>query len=123
MGPPDPLSIPAYVYHAYNLTHSFVVWGVAFGLLWAYQRTRGKSSEDAVTPLIPFFAWPLHIMCDIPTHSLRFFPTPFLWPLSTPFYDGTPWGNRLFMMMNYSALVGVYAVYFFRRSKIQSPQA
>lgn len=26
--------------------------------------------------------WLLHILMDIPTHSYRFYPTPFLWPLS-----------------------------------------
>jgi hypothetical protein len=123
MGPPDPETIPSFVYHAYNFTHSFVIWGLLFVMLWSIQRYRGKTTDASVQWLIPFFAWPLHIFCDIPTHSVQFFPTPYLWPLATPFYDGSPWGNRMFMMMNYASLVGIYAVFFYRRSKIQSTQA
>ena len=38
-GPPDHRMIPAYVYHAYNVTHSLVVWAVLFALVWYW---RGK---------------------------------------------------------------------------------
>src|SRR6185436_4595384 len=68
--PPDPHIIPAYVYHAYNVTHSLVMWALLFGLVWAWKRR----------VYWPLAAWALHILCDIPTHSTRFFPTPFLWP-------------------------------------------
>jgi hypothetical protein len=97
-GPPDPSTIPAYVYHAYNVTHSLVVWALLFGLVW---RLKGKAYW-------PLAAWALHILCDIPTHSTRFFPTPYLWPLHTPFYNGTSWGNRTFMIWNYSLISLTY---------------
>src|SRR5882762_5620867 len=38
MEPPDPHIIPAYVYHAYNVTHSLVIWAVLAARVWAYQR-------------------------------------------------------------------------------------
>src|SRR5438477_11668878 len=82
-GPPDPSIIPAYVYHAYNVTHSLVVWAALFLVV---SKWRGNW-------FWPLAAWGLHVLCDIPTHSTRFFPTPYLWPLPTPFYDGHSWGN------------------------------
>src|SRR5438105_4033459 len=72
--PPNPADIPHYVYSAYNVTHSLVVWAAAFALVWRWRKK----------PPVVFLAWPLHILCDIPTHTRRFFPTPFLWPLPTP---------------------------------------
>jgi len=100
MGPPDPTTIPAYVYHAYNVTHSLVVWSVLMIIAWKVYGRRAW----------PTAAWGLHILCDIPTHSTRFFPTPYLWPLPTPFYDGSSWGTRHFMLMNYTGLLVVYLV-------------
>jgi hypothetical protein len=59
-------------------------------------------------PVLEMLGWALHILIDIPSHSLRFFATPFLWPLSGYSVDGIPWGNRWYMLINYSALVIVY---------------
>ncbi len=126
-GPPDPSTIPAYVYHAYDVTHSLVVWAAVFAVLWAvseYRSTGVSGSEQLqndvtplprypVTPLrslMPLGAWALHILGDIPTHSSRFFATPYLWPFPTPFYEGTSWGNKTFMLSNYAALAAVYLV-------------
>ena len=68
MEPPDPSIIPAFVYHAYNVTHSLVVWLAVSLIVWRL----GKR-----WPWI-LGAWALHVLCDIPTHSTRFFPTPYL---------------------------------------------
>ena len=72
-GPPPITILPDFVSHAYNLTHSLVVWSFLFGLIWVWRRH----------PPWVFLAWGLHILCDIPTHSSAYFPTPFLWPLPT----------------------------------------
>jgi hypothetical protein len=104
--PPDPALIPAYVYQAYNVTHSLVIWSsMAVMMKLTLKRL----------PLI-LWAWPLHIVCDIPTHSTRFFPTPYLWPLPTPFVNGFSWGQKWFMALNYTAIVLAYFIYY-RRSK------
>jgi hypothetical protein len=58
--------------------------------------------------VIEMLGWALHILIDIPTHSLRFFATPFLWPLSDYRFNGISWGNRWFMLANYTALAIVY---------------
>ena len=108
-GPPALTLLPPYVFHAYNITHSLVVWGVAFFLLWL------------VTKKPPWLlgAWLLHILCDIPTHAASYFPTPFLWPFPTPLVDGFPWSTPWFMAANYATLLIVYCclfLYFRRKS-------
>jgi membrane-bound metal-dependent hydrolase YbcI (DUF457 family) len=121
-GPPDPRDIPAYVYGAYDVTHSLVVWGVACAALAAAARVRRRSGAPAWS-VWPFGAWALHILCDIPTHTARFFPTPFLWPLATPYVDGFSWGRRGFMLANYSALALAYLFLLLRkRSRSASAQ-
>jgi hypothetical protein len=134
--PPDPSIIPGYVYHSYNVTHSLVVWAAAFATCWWWKRhaERGmRNSEEGVLnrnnhlphsefriphSLWPFFAWPLHILCDIPTHSTQFFPTPFLWPLTTPFVNGRPWSRPPFMAINYGLIALTYlGVTLFKRRR------
>ncbi len=66
-GPPPLTLLPPYVFYAYNLTHSLMVWAVAFFLLW----------EQTKKPPWLLSAWLLHILCDIPTHASSYFPTPF----------------------------------------------
>jgi len=101
-GPPALATLPPYVFHAYNLTHSLIVWTVAFSLLWALIRK----------PPWLLAAWLLHIVCDIPTHVTSYFPTPFLWPLPTPFVDGVAWSTLWLMATNYTALLMVYCWLF-----------
>jgi membrane-bound metal-dependent hydrolase YbcI (DUF457 family) len=107
VGPPDPRTIPAYVYHAYNITHSLVIFGILAFIAWKLYGRRAW----------PFGAWGLHILCDIPTHSTRFFPTPYLWPFPTPFYNGHSWGNKTFMLSNYAGIVITYLILAWRKTK------
>ncbi len=105
-GPPALSILPPYVFHAYNVTHSLVVWAVAFFLLWFLIKK----------PPWLLAAWLLHILCDIPTHATSYFPTPFLWPFRTPFVNGIPWSTPWFMAANYSAIFAVYCglIFYFR---------
>jgi hypothetical protein len=59
---------------------------------------------------LAYLAWLGHILVDIPTHSKRFFPTPFLWPISDYKVDGISWGVRWFMLANYGSLAAAYAI-------------
>ena len=93
-------SLPFYVVPAYNITHSLVIWAAAFAVLWFLFRRRAWI----------FGAWGLHILCDIPTHSTRYFPTPFLWPFPTPYLDGIPWSTPWFMAANYASIAVCLAV-------------
>lgn len=95
---PDPAAIPAYVHAAYSVTHSLVIFAVIFALVWIIRRR----------PLMEMLAWPLHILVDIPTHSDRFFPTPFLWPISDFTVNGYPWSRPEIFIPNVVLLAGLY---------------
>ncbi|MGC9971342.1 MAG: hypothetical protein ABSE56_12215 [Bryobacteraceae bacterium] len=82
----------------YRISHSLIIFAAVFGIVWLLARR----------PVLELLGWPLHILIDIPTHSLRFFATPFLWPLSDYRFNGISWANRWFMLSNYTALVIVY---------------
>ncbi len=103
-GHPDPALVPAYVHSLYNITHSLVTFSVVFLIVWALRRK----------PLWEMLAWLLHILCDLPTHSTRFFPTPWLWPFPHPFLDGWPWARWGFQIPNY-LLLGLTLWLAFRR--------
>ena len=105
--PPDPSLIPAYVHRVYSVTHSLVVFLVAFALLWRVFRR----------PIREAFAWGLHILFDIFTHSYRFFPTPFLWPISDFKVSGWPWGMPAIFIPNVTLLALLYAWFFLRQPK------
>ncbi len=107
-GPPPIAILPEFVFYAYNLTHSLVLWSVLFALIWIYRRR----------PPWVFLAWGIHILCDIPTHSSVYFPTPFLWPLPTPFVQGFSWATRWFMATNYAALLLVYVTLLVYRHRV-----
>ena len=106
-GPPDPASIPQYVHSLYNVTHSLIVAISVIGVVWL---VRGK-------PLLELFAWPLHIMVDIPTHSSDFFPTPFLWPISNFHVDGISWGMPYIFFSNIALLIVLYTWFYISRKK------
>ncbi len=97
-GPPDPSSIPSYVYTLYNFTHSLLFFFLIFGLVWFFRKK----------PYWLLVGWGFHIFIDIFSHTEKFFPTPFLFPISNFHVSLTSWGNPLFMIINYSALIGVY---------------
>jgi membrane-bound metal-dependent hydrolase YbcI (DUF457 family) len=108
-GPPALSILPAYVFHAYNVTHSLIVWAVVFLLLWRLVKR----------PPWILGAWLLHILSDIPTHAASYFPTPFLWPFPTPLVNGVSWATPRFLAGNYLCLAAVYGALFFylRRRK------
>lgn len=99
--------IPDYVHGLYNVSHSLVV--AAAALLICLMIWRGRAWVVA--------AWPLHILFDMFTHDLRFFPTPFLWPGPTPFISGIPWSTPWVFFMNWGALGGLYIVWFIIKHK------
>ena len=70
--------IPVYVHTLYNITHSLVIFGLVFLIVFLIRRK----------PFWPMAAWGLHILIDISTHSEKFFPTPFLWPVSDFYISG-----------------------------------
>ena len=103
IGKPALLNIPDWVYMLYNVSHSLFVVLLVFGIVYLIFKT---------VPIY-MYAWPLHIILDIFSHSREFLPTPFLWPISDWRFPGISWGHPTFMIINY-ALIGIclgYLVY------------
>lgn len=111
--PPAASLIPDYVHHLYSLTHSLLVFGTVFGIVWLL---RGK-------PMLEMGAWGLHLGMDIFTHSNAFFPTPYLWPLSDAHFDGLPWTDPRIFVPNVLLLALLYAWFFFKRKKANRADA
>ena len=97
-GPPPVETLPKWLFSAYNMTHSLFVFGLVFLLIFLITKQW----------FWPLTAWAIHILIDIPTHSTRFFPTPFLWPVSDFRFNGISWATPWFMLINYGALLVVF---------------
>ncbi|MAG47998.1 hypothetical protein CL617_05310 [archaeon] len=109
-GKPGIETISDSTFMLYNFTHSFIIF--IFVALLIFIITKKV--------YLWLLAWPLHTFVDIFTHSTDFFPTPFLFPLSSYKFDGHAWGNKYFMIANYSVLIIVYLLIFYysRKRKI-----
>lgn len=112
-GPPSTEAIPNYVHVLYNYTHSLVIFAAVFSLIWLLRRK----------PYIPLLAWGLHISMDIFEHSRAFFPTPFLWPLSSFTVNGTPWSNPWIFFPNWIALIIGYVLWRSLKSRKKTQAA
>ena len=109
-GRPSLASIPVYVSIIYSYTHSIVIWLIVFGLVVLWRRGR---------VWWPLSAWLVHILVDIGTHTYEFFPTPFLFPLSSWKINAINWADPTFMIVNYSLLLLAY-LEIYRRRRISS---
>ncbi|MBI2122390.1 MAG: hypothetical protein HYT98_04715 [Candidatus Sungbacteria bacterium] len=108
--PPDTSLIPQFVYQIYNVTHSLIIFVAVFGLLWLILRR----------PVWELGAWGLHILLDIPTHSYKFFPTPFLWPISDFKVNGAGWAEPYVFFPNVILLLILYLWFYFIRPRIKA---
>jgi hypothetical protein len=90
-----------WVYTLYNYTHSLIIWGIVFVILFIIGQFRN---------FFPWaiFAWLLHIVIDIPTHTKQFFAPQFLTPLSKFCVNGRSWADRRILIPTYIAIfVGI----------------
>ncbi|MFH0799525.1 MAG: hypothetical protein V2A66_05010 [Pseudomonadota bacterium] len=110
-GPPSEHLIPQYVHLLYNFTHSLVTAAAAFLIVYIVRRKI----------IWPMLAWPLHILMDIPTHSTRFFATPFLWPISNYRFDGISWGRPYILLPDIAILAILYTIYFIWNRSTRKP--
>ncbi len=101
-GPPQISSLPSYIFILYNITHSLVIWLFIFLIVWLIYKK----------PWWPLVAAIIHILIDIPLHSADFFPTPFLWPVSSYTFNGYSWGHPNFLLVNYCSLVLAYIIWY-----------
>ena len=106
-GHPDITAYPLWAQNFYNFTHSVIVFTLVFLMIWAFARK----------PVWVVGAWGLHILIDIPTHSMELFPTPFLWPFSDFKIDGVGWHNPIVFGANALLLLGAYCLWLRRRKR------
>lgn len=93
--------------HLYQYSHSLVIWVAVFTIAWIISKH----------PRLELLGWVLHILIDIPSHLATFYPTPFLFPLSNyRFLHGVSWGNKWYMIINYSLLL-IVSLYLFRKKR------
>jgi len=103
---PNEALVPRYVFILYSITHSLIIFLMIFFVVWVVFRR----------PFWEMGGWGLHILLDIPTHTSKLFPTPFLWPFSPLKINGTSWGTPEFIATNYFVLAMVYiAIYFLEK--------
>jgi hypothetical protein len=105
-GHPNITEFPRYAQTFYNCTHSLIVFMLVLVVTCI-------ASKRVYLPLL---AWGLHILIDIPTHSINLFPTPFLWPLSDFRLDGIAWSRPVILIPNVVLLIVVYAIWIARRA-------
>ena len=92
-------------WYLYQYSHSLIIFLIVFGIVWLIFKK----------PKLVMVGWLLHILIDIPSHSLQFFPTPFLFPISNyHFAYGVRWSTPWFMIINYAFLL-ITMLYFFVR--------
>jgi hypothetical protein len=112
----------------YHLSHSLIIFAGIFLLVWAIRRYWLKSRQavpmngslmSAGGPYWEMTGWMLHILIDIPTHTRRLYPTPFLWPISDFTIDGISWGRPWFLALNYSSLLIVFLLLRLKSRKKQ----
>lgn len=99
--------IPQYIHVFYNITHSFLTFGVALWIAYLWKKK---------IPLPMLWRW-LHILMDIPTHSMAFFPTPFLRPILPPLVNGIPWSNPWIFFINRGLLIAWYTWHIIKKKK------
>jgi hypothetical protein len=88
---------PRWIFTLYGITHSVFVFSFVFLITLL------------LTNHFPFYlmGWLLHLLFDIPLHSRKLLPTPFLWPISDWKFPGISWGNKYFIVANYALLIAV----------------
>ena len=104
MGRPTRSEIPEWVYSLYDISHSLVIASIIIFIAY-------KIHKEFAFPML---AWPAHIILDFFTHSIEFFPTPILWPISDFKFDGIPWSNPIIFFTN---VLLIFLLFIYRRKK------
>ena len=107
MGRPTRSEIPEWVYSLYDISHSMVIASIIIFIVY-------KINKEFAFPML---AWPAHIILDFFTHSIEFFPTPILWPISDFKFDGIPWSNPIIFFTN---VLLIFLLFIYRRKKTNS---
>lgn len=100
--------IPFWVFELYNISHSLITAFLFISIVYFMKRSLAW----------PMLAWPLHIIVDFFTHSIEFFPTPILWPISNYRFDGIPWSNTYVFTTN---IFLIFFIFLYRRVNKTKP--
>jgi len=94
-GKPNLRDIPRWAFTLYGITHSIFVCSFVFLIVYLLFHH------------IPIylFAWPIHILFDIPTHSRKFLPTPFLWPFFKWKFPGISWAEPWLLLLDWLLII------------------
>lgn len=96
----------------YQYSHSLIIFAIVFFVAWIFYRR----------PRFELLGWVLHILIDIPSHTLAFYPTPFLFPISNyKFPYGIQWSSAWFMIINYSLLLVVWGRFLVKDLIVKKP--
>jgi hypothetical protein len=92
--PAMPLLVEMWSHHLHCILHSAIVAGGVTLLVWLVLHSLW----------IPLLGWWSHILIDIFTHSVDYYPAPVLYPITQRGFDGIAWNTPWFMVLNYSML-------------------
>ncbi len=106
---PDTIPIMRITHALYSVSHSAVIFALVFAAVFLVVKLAKKRVPWEMG------GWLIHILIDLPTHTYRYFPTPVLWPISGWRFDGVPWAEPWFLVVNYLAIIAVFA--FLRRKR------
>lgn len=104
--PVMPPSVALVSHHLHCTMHSAIVAGGITLFVWW---VRG-------TLWMPLLGWWSHIVIDIFTHSVDFYPSPVFYPITQRGFDGIAWNRPWFMVLNYTALT-IIALWLWRTNK------
>ena len=97
-GKPSIASLPTWLFYLYDFSHSIIIAFIFIIITYKFNK------HICFTML----AWPLHILIDFFTHSIKYFPTPIFWPISEYRYDGVPWSNPWIWFGNIFCIVIIF---------------
>lgn len=104
--PAMPPVVSTLAHHFHCVMHSAPIAAAITALAWMVHR-----------PLwIPLLGWWSHIVIDVFTHSVDYYPSPVLYPITYRGFDGLAWNDPKYLVVNYVVLVAIY-LWLFRTRK------
>ena len=103
-GKPALSELPYWVFTLYDFSHSLVIAMFILSIVYFF-------NKDLWFTML---AWPIHIIIDFFTHSIHYFPTPILWPISDFKFNGIPWSNKYIFGAN---IICILIIFIYRRKK------
>jgi hypothetical protein len=112
----------------YQWSHSLIVVTTCCLLTWLYFEKKGTpriiknlfltSYTPGKQAFMLWLPWFFHIWTDIPSHTLKFFPTPIFHPVSDLMFDGVRWSTPWFWFTNMFLLIAVWIYIIYRERKL-----